>query len=169
MRFLKAQNTNLRSIIGKGVKYDLNDQVIVDSTNVMLIPVGTLAERPASAVNGHMRYNTTDNQFEFYANGAWREVRYKEPNQDPGIVQQNLGNGDASETVFGPLDSGDSDFPAPAAAQNVLVLVENVFQIAGTNYDLIQNPTGFVSGYYLEFTSPPDAGKPVTVLHNFDK
>ncbi len=33
MRLLKAQNTNLRNIKGKGVKYDVNDQVILDSTN----------------------------------------------------------------------------------------------------------------------------------------
>jgi len=169
MRLLKAQNTNLRSIYGKGVKYDINDQIIVDSSNVMLIPVGSESERPASPADGHIRYNTDDNQFEFYVNGAWREVRYKEPNQDPGITQQNLGNGDASETVFGPLNSGDSDFPVPAAAQNILVFVENVFQISGTNYTLVQNPLGFASGWYIEFTSPPDLDKPVTVLHNFDK
>ena len=41
MRLLKGQNTNLRNIYGKGVKYDVNDQVVVDSTNVMRIPVGT--------------------------------------------------------------------------------------------------------------------------------
>lgn len=169
MRLLKAQNTNLRSINGKGVKYDINDQVIVDSSNVMLIPVGTEADRPDTPNNGHMRYNTDDDQFEFYANGAWRDVRFKEPNQDPGITQQNLGNGDAVETVFGPLDSGDTDFPVPAAAQNILVFVENVFQISGTNYSLVQNPTGFAAGYYIEFSSPPDLDKPVTVLHNFDK
>lgn len=168
MRLLKAQNTNLRSITGKGVKYDINDQVIVDSDNVMLIPKGTESERPESPTNGHMRYNTDDNEFEFYVNGAWREVRYKEPNQ-VGITQQNLGNGDASETVFGPLDSGDADFPVPAAAQNILVFVENVFQISGTNYTLVQNPSGFADGYYLEFSSAPDLGKPITVLHNFDK
>lgn len=168
MRLLKAQNTNLRSITGKGVQYSIQDEVIVDSSNTMLIPKGTQAERPNSPTNGHLRYNTDDNEFEFYANGAWREVRYKEPNQ-VGITQQNLGNGDASETIFGPLDSGDSDFPVPDAAQNVLVFVENVFQISGTNYNLVQNPTGFATGYYLEFTSAPDAGKPITVLHNFDK
>ena len=38
MRLIKAQNTNLRNIYGKGVKYDVDDQVIVDSTNVMLVP-----------------------------------------------------------------------------------------------------------------------------------
>jgi len=140
MRFIKHQNTNLRNVYGKGVKYDINDQVIVDSTNSMLVPKGTTAERPASPNNGHLRYNTDDDQFEVYQNGAWRELRFKEPNQDPGIVQQNLGNGDAVETTFGPLNSGDPDFPVPAAGQNILVFVENVFQIHNTNYTLVQNP-----------------------------
>jgi len=265
MRLLKAQNTNLRNIYGKGVKYDINDQVIVDSTNVMLIPKGTTAQRPSSPTDGHVRYNTsTDNDaveigFEVYNDGAWRRVRFKEPNQNPGIVQQDLGIGDAVETLFGPLDSQDPDYPVPVAGQNVLVFVENVFQIHNTNYSLTQNPgttftiisiisvgettvieldgahglsaghevyidgvetdpedaienlntnsqspghhnvvstpsatrleigvdtTGgtlgnyttnsgtlitYIPGWYLEFTSPVDLGKPVTVLHNFDK
>jgi len=142
MRLIKAQNTNLRNITGKGVKYDINDQVIVDSTNVMLVAKGTTAQRPTTPINGHIRYNTDDEQFEAYQNGAWRELRFKEPNQDPGIVQQNLGSGDAVETIFGPLASGDADFPVPTAAQNILVFVENVFQISGTNYTLVQNPGG---------------------------
>lgn len=177
MRLLKAQNTNLRNIYGKGVKYDVDNQVIVDSENVMLIPKGTTAQRPATPNNGHMRYNTDDDQFEVYQNGAWRELRFKEPNQDPGITQQSLGNGDASETVFGPLASGDSDYPVPAAAQNVLVFVENVFQVSGTNYTLEQSVSGsltgpnspYADGWYLKFTSAPDLNKPITVLHNFDK
>ena len=140
MRLIKRQTTNLRSITGKGIQYDINDQVVVDSTNTILVPKGTEAQRPSSPANGHLRYNTDDEQFEAYQNGAWRELRFKEPNQDPGITQQNLGSGDANEVLFGPLDSGDTDFPAPAAAQNVLVFVENVFQIAGTNYTLVQNP-----------------------------
>jgi hypothetical protein len=140
MRLIKAQTTNLRNINGKGVKYDINDQVLLESTNVALIPKGTTAQRPSSPNNGHVRYNTTVNEFEFYQDSAWRKVRFKEPNS-VGITQQNLGNGDASETIFGPLASGDTDYPAPAAAQNVLVLVENVFQISGTNYTLEQNPT----------------------------
>ncbi|SVB70536.1 uncharacterized protein METZ01_LOCUS223390, partial [marine metagenome] len=124
MRLIKAQNTNLRTIYGKGVKYDVDDQVIIDSTNTVLMPKGTTAQRPTSPNNGHVRYNTDDNQLEAYQNGAWREIRFKEPNQDPSIVQQNLGNGDATIVLFGPLDSQDTDYPAPAAAQNVLVFVE---------------------------------------------
>lgn len=267
MRLLKAQNTNLRNIYGKGVKYDVNDQVIVDSTNVLLMPKGTTAQRPTSPTDGHMRYNiSTDDDgaeigFEVYNDGAWRRVRFKEPNQNPGIVQQDLGIGDAVETLFGPLDSQDPDFPVPVAGQNILVFVENVFQIHNTNYTITQNPgtefdivniisvgsttvieldgnhglsaghdvyiegvesssdpdnieflnTDYSSspghhnvvsvpaadrleigvdttsgnignyisssgrlityrpGWYLEFSSPVDLNKPVTVLHNFDK
>jgi hypothetical protein len=177
MRLIKAQNTNLRSIYGKGVKYDINNQVIVDSENVLLIPKGSEAKRPDSPTNGHIRYNTDDNQFEVFQNGAWREIRFKEPNQDPGIVQQNLGNGDANETVFGPLASGDSDFPVPVAAQNILVFVENVFQISDLNYTLEQSSGGnlsgpnapYADGWYVKFGTAIPLGKPVTVLHNFDK
>ena len=179
MRLLKAQNTNLRNIYGKGVKYDVEDIVTVDSTVAMILPKGTgdenesagtaLNQRPATPINGMLRYNNDDNQIEAYQNGAWRELRFKEPNQDPGIVQQNLGVGDASEIDFGPLNSKDPDFPVPDAAQNILVFVENVFQISTTNYILKQNPTGKPAGWYVRFLTPVPFGKPVTVLHNFDK
>ena len=66
MRLIKAQNTNLRTIYGKGVKYDVDDQVIIDSTNTVLMPKGTTAQRPTSPNNGHVRYNTDDNQLEAY-------------------------------------------------------------------------------------------------------
>lgn len=265
MRLIKAQTTNLRNIKGTGVKHDINDNTVIDTTKAMLVAKGTTAERPISPINGYLRYNTDVEEFEFYQNSAWRKVRYKEPNS-VGITQQNLGSGDAIETFFGPLDSGDSDYPVPAAAQNILVFVENVFQISGTNYTLVQNPgpianniTSIVSvgsttvietanahglidtdqvyiagvesliddileslntddstspgnhsivsipsttqielgvdttggnigqlvglgyilkagttsvyfpGWYIQFSSPPDLDKPITVLHNFDK
>lgn len=142
MRLIKAQNTNLRNIYGKGVKYDINDQVIIDSNNVMLVPKGSTAERPSTPVNGHLRYNTTDNRFEIYEAGAWHGVRIAAPSTSAPVLQQNLGFGDDSETIFGPLDSGDSEYPVPVAAENILVFIENVFQLATTNYTLVQNPGG---------------------------
>lgn len=190
MRLLKAQNTNLRSITGKGVKYGIDDLVTVDSTNSMIVPKGTGDEafgpgtpqnqRPTTSINGMVRYNTTDNQLEVYQNGAWREIRFKEPNQDPGIVWQNLGVGDATETVFGELNSGDTDYPAPADANNIIVLIENVVQIPTTNYEIRQTAqvditgpnapyTESDTGWWIEFTSAVPLGKPVTVIHNLDK
>ena len=186
MRLLKAQNTNLRNIYGKGVKYDYDDQVIADSERAMLMPKGEESVRPGeagittAANDGHVRYNTTTSQLEAYQNGAWRNIRFKEPNQDPGIVVQNLGVGDEIETVFGELNSGDADFPQPAAAQNILVFVENVFQIPVTNYNIRQTAevdttgpntpyTETDTGWWIEFTSAVPLGKPVTIIHNFDK
>jgi len=180
MRLLKAQNTNLRNIYGKGVKYDTLDLVTVDSTNSMIVPKGTDAQMPASSINGMIRYNTDDNQFEVYQNNAWREIRFKEPNQDPGIVWQNLGVGDATETVFGELNSGDTDFPVPDSAENILVLIENVIQIPTTNYEIRQTAqvdatgpnspyTESDTGWWIEFTSAVPLGKPVTIVHNLDK
>ena len=148
MRLIKQQTTNLRTIqpSSKGIKQDIDDQVVMVSERALRVPVGTTALRPGSAgvitsaAIGQVRYNTTDQQLEAYQNGAWREVRFKEPNQDPGIVWQNLGSGNAAgdETVFGELQSNDADFPVPASATNILVLVENVLQIPTTNYTIHQ-------------------------------
>jgi hypothetical protein len=190
MRLLKAQSTNLKNIKGNGIRYDVNEQVIMDSTNTMLIPKGSTAQRPVVPENGHLRFNTDDGQFEAYQDNAWRELSYKEPFRDPGIVQQYVGDGDvAGKTVFGPLDSQDADYPTPATSRNIFVYVENVYQIPGPlqdgslvdifNYTLeestvgvpLSDPTnaGYAAGWYIVFASPPADGKPVIVTHNFDK
>ena len=78
MRLIKAQTTNLRSIVGRGVKYDINDQVVLESTNVVLLPKGTTAERPLSPNNGHARYNTdVDDLMILKDNGNGYYVRSK--------------------------------------------------------------------------------------------
>ena len=194
MRLIKQQSTNLRSIqpTSKGVKQDMDDQIVMVSERALRVPVGTLPQRPGelgvatSSAIGQVRYNTTDQQLEAYQNGAWREVRFKEPNQDPGIVWQNLGVGNvaADETVFGELQSNDTDNPVPVNANNILVLVENVLQIPTTNYTIHQTSdistgganegpnhpyTASGTGWWIKFTSPVPTGKPVTVIHNLDK
>jgi len=187
MRLLKGQTTNSRNIKGNGVKYDIADQVIMDSTNTMLVPKGTQAQRPSNPQSGHVRFNTDVSDFEVYKDGAWMGLRYSEPFSNPGIVVQYLDDGDFDETVFGPLNSGDSNFPVPVSAQSVAVYVENVFQIPGPllsdssteihNYTLEESISGslagpnapYADGWHLVFTSPPDFGRPVIAIHNFDK
>ena len=48
--------------------------VTMTSTGYVLIPSGTTAQRPVSPVVGEIRYNTTTNQFEGYANGTWGQL-----------------------------------------------------------------------------------------------
>lgn len=167
MRFLKAQSTNARGIYGnKDIRRDINGLVTLDSNNAVMIPAGTTAQQPLNPTNGMMRYNTTTNVFESYEAGSWAPVRRFAP---ANIVVQNAGNGNDVETKFGPLNNGDSYNPAPAAAQNILVMVENVLQIPTTNYTLEQNPGGYAAGWYVVFGTPVPTGKPVTIFHNFDK
>ncbi len=80
MRFLRRQSTNARGIYGnKDIRRDINGQVVLDSTDMMLVPTGTTAQKITSPVNGHMRYNTTTNVFENYQAGSWAPIRRFEP------------------------------------------------------------------------------------------
>ncbi len=167
MKFLKKLQLAKKNLTDDRIAVDANSLVYFESTNAMKLPIGTTNQQPGqsentvtSPANGMVRYNSSTNQLEAYQNSAWRNVRFKEAT---AITQQSAGTGDGTETKFGPLS------PVPTAAQNVLVLVENVMQIATTNYTLVQNPGGYAAGYYISFTSAVPVGKPVTVLHGFDQ
>ena len=64
MKYLKRQSTSNKTPLGNAVVFDVNEQVVMDTRRVMLIPKGTEAERPVTPNNGHMRYNTTSEEFE---------------------------------------------------------------------------------------------------------
>ena len=167
MKFLKKLQLAKKNLTDDRIAVDANSLVYFESTNAMKLPIGTTNQQPGqsentvtSPANGMVRYNSSTNQLEAYQNSAWRNVRFKEATT---ITQQTAGTGDGAETKFGPLS------PVPTAAQNVLVLVENVMQIATTNYTLVQNPGGYAAGWYISFGSPVPVGKPVTVLHGFDQ
>lgn len=153
MRLMKAQNTNLRNIYGKGIKYDVNGKINMDSTNVMSVPRGTTAEY-LDPQNGDIRYNTQTNKYQMVENGAETEIRSTGPSTTPGIVQDNLGNGDGTSVHFGPLDNQDPTYPVDASRpQAIIVLVENVFQIPTTNYTVVQNPTSANTGAEIAATA----------------
>lgn len=148
MRYLRRQVLNRRAPWDQRLSVDINDAVIMTTTNNVTLPSGTTAQRPVLPANGMMRYNTelgTTGELEVYQSGTWRSLRFKEPTL---ITQQSLGAGDGNNMYFGPLS------PAPATtvqsgvtwdvsqiAKNLLVSVENVLQIAITNYTVVQNPT----------------------------
>jgi hypothetical protein len=155
MRFVKKQQINSKLITDPSVSVEANGQVVLGTNYALKVPMGTTAERPAYPENGQMRYNTESNEFEFYVNNAWEDARTMRPNT---ITVQNLGTGDATNQEFGPLN------PTPATAANVLVLVENVVQIAGVNYTMIQGQ----GGQFLRFDSAVPLGKDVVVIHGFD-
>jgi hypothetical protein len=148
----------------------------------LMLPKGTLSERPQltsvrqpTDANGTIRYNTTDSTIEAYVGGTWVTVASPVAS---AITKQTLGPGDGVETVFGPLNTSFVTSYS-ASDDNVIVLVENVFQISVTNYSIEQSVSGnltgpnapYADGWYVKFTSAVPAtgggGNPVYVTVYF--
>lgn len=66
------------SVTGNAVEYTQFVTAFVNpvftGNEFMLIPKGTILQRPAVPVAGEIRYNTDYNTFEGYANGAWGNI-----------------------------------------------------------------------------------------------
>lgn len=186
MKFLKTKNISRFSIsdntiisypIGTDGKYS---RVVIDAVGGLMLPKGPTSDRPKltgvrqpTDARGTIRYNTTNDTIEAWIGPSglerWETVRA------PGstaITKTTLTPvGDDTETVFGPLPTSS----IPASADNILVFVENVFQISTTNFTLEQSVSGsltgpnapYSDGWYLKFTSPVPFGKYVTVYFGF--
>ena len=178
MRYLRQQIINRRSPSDSRIKVDMTDSIVMDTVNNMLMPKGASSDRPVSPVNGMMRYNTETNQFEGYQAGAWRNFRFKEPGK---MEVFPIGTGNAVETKFAlnfdPFTiTPQSGMPWDAGqiAKNLIVVVENVFQIATVNYTIEQNPSSgpgapYPVGVYVVFGTPVPLSKPIYVLTGFDQ
>jgi hypothetical protein len=183
MKYLKTKNISKFSIKDNAYIQNTYGRITIDSTNSMRLPKGTTSQRPDVSIipnlTGTIRYNTTEHTLEAYmgppGSEAWEIIRAPSSST---IVRQTIGPGDAAETFFGPLNSTYTSVFL-ASSDNIIVLVENVFQIAVTNFSIVQNPAGtpvagfyggagsYPAGYYLEFSDPVPIDKFVTVYYGF--
>lgn len=181
MRYLKAKNiskwsTTDQTLIAYPNQFDpagKGNRVVMNATGGLMLPKGTTEQRPLltgvrqpTDANGTLRYNTTTSTLEAYIDDVWEVVKA------PGalaIAKETYGPGDDTETVFGPLKTVPPGTSYLANINNILVFIENVFQISQTNFEttLVQNPPGKSAGFYLEFTSPVPLDKNVTVYYGF--
>lgn len=146
MKFLKKSQLNFRNVKDNSVAIQITGEITLDSVNSLRLPNGNTSQRPSDSVLGRIRYNSQTNEVEVYQGSsgkeAWRSLRYKESTQ---ITQQDLGAGDDEEIFFGPLNPAP---PQPSliddkgswSGANLIVLVENVFQLYDQNYIIQQNP-----------------------------
>ena len=170
MKFLKTKNISRWSIqdntiIAYPKGMGPGSRVIMDASGALMLPKGTTSERPQPVndsastdtvrvptdANGYIRYNTTTKSIEAYIDDQWETVRAPGAN---AITKQTLGPGDSldyisGERLFGTLNTSYEQAYVDSA-DNIIVLVENVMQISGTNYTIIQNPC-LVSGTIISF------------------
>lgn len=177
MRYLRQQNINRRAPYDQRLYVDMTNSIVMTTTNNMLMPVGTTAERPVNPLRGMLRFNTTTNQVEVFqgateGSATWRSLRFKEATQ---ILKENY-IGDGVTTDFGPLNPQPPTTVESGAAwsgDNLIVIVGNVFQVHTTNYEIVDG--SLVSGgtpglKYIRFTSAsPGLATPIVILHGFDQ
>jgi hypothetical protein len=164
MRFLKQKTLSKYSPSDQTLFANQYGRAVMEITGGLRLPKGTTAQRPqlsgvrtTAGANGFMRYNTTTNSIEAYVDGVWEVVRA------PGataITKQTLGPGNEVETTFGPLTK------IPNSENNILVFVENVFQISDTNYNLVDNYLGS-GNTYIVFTSSIPLDKYITIYYGY--
>ena len=163
MKFLKQKNISKYSVSDQTLFTNHFGRAVMGLTGGLRLPQGTTAQRPQTSgvrypgdvsefADGTIRYNLDTNTLEALIAGVWEVVRA------PGattITKQTLGPGNDIDVTFGPLTL------TPSAADNIIVLVENVMQISVTNYTLTSGNT------YITFTSPVPTGKYITVYFGY--
>ena len=121
-------------------------KLIVNSTDSMLIPVGTTAQRPSSTggtdVVGMLRFSTASNTIEYYTGTQWAT-----PSAAFAIITDEQFNGDGTTTVF---TLGGSSTTAAT-----IVSINGIVQIPTLSYG--------VSGVTLTLTEAPQSGDLIDV------
>jgi len=121
-------------------------KLIINTTDSILIPVGSTAQRPGSTggtdVAGMIRYNLSNNQLEFYNGSNWINT---------GTSLTVI----ASETFDGDNSTVNFTLGAAATTASVIVSINGVLQIPTTAYT--------VSGTTLTFTQAPVTGDKIEV------
>ena len=119
----------------------------LNGTGSIKVPSGTTGQRDGSPANGMFRYNTTDAQFEGYADGAWGAIAGS--GGGASAMETNNFTGNGSTTAF-TLSSSVSD------EDNLIAFIEGVYQ----------NKADFVaSGTTITFDTAPASGRNIVVHH----
>jgi len=134
MKFIKRLVLNRKDPVSNRFAVEADDRIVTTSKKSLQLPSGSTIDRPATPVNGMTRYNSTLNDSEVYnisgSGTGWEKIK---TNRQTPVTPQSLGLGNYVNTLFGPL-SYDVSTSKP---QNVLVFIDNIYQLPTTNYVLI--------------------------------
>ena len=132
MKFVKSLNLNRYRPLSNNFSVEIDGRIRTDSVAELQLPSGTTDQRVQTFNNGQIRYNKDLNEIEAYINGTWEILRTR---RQGNIQFQNVATGDYISTVFGPL----SVRLDPTKPQNVMLYVENVYQVPSVNYNLVND------------------------------
>jgi hypothetical protein len=123
-------------------------KLIVNTTDSIMIPVGTTAQRPSSTggtdTAGMIRYNSTSNNLEFYNGSSWQPA-----GSAFTVVTDTQFSGDGSTTTFTSVNF------AAATTNGMIVSINGVVQIPTLAYSL--------TGSTITFTEAPASADVIDV------
>ena len=142
-------NENTISRQGDIVLNPNNNNIVINSTDSLVIPKGTTAERPSTPESGMIRYNTDDNTFEGYFASSW------------GSIAKGVVDSDGDTKITAELTPGANDntirfyaannltatldingFEAPKIQAGDIVIDGNTITTDATDTDINLSPTG---------------------------
>lgn len=177
MKFLKQKSLSRYTPNEQTLFTNQYGRAVMNVAGGLRLPKGTTNQRPygtntgdgevrtLGGVNGFIRYNTDtdpvtgqDIGIEAYVGNSWEVVRA------PGtaaVTVQTIGPGDSEWTI-----TPEALSITPKHQNNIIVLIENVFQIPGTNFTVLYDHV--VTGdAYIQFESPVPLDKYVTIFFGF--
>tara|TARA_R110000868_G_scaffold45365_2_gene150519 strand:- start:3821 stop:5206 length:1386 start_codon:yes stop_codon:yes gene_type:complete len=142
---------------------NIPNNLIFSGTGAITLPTGSTAQQPGSSNSGMIRFNSTTNSFEGYANGSWSALGAT--NTTNLGLWQNIQLISVTQTIssgYSAMSSGPITLSPPIAPQTVTITIASpgVFTVpttalpAGTSLILTTTgslPTGLTSGvtYYV--------------------
>ncbi len=126
----------------------LKNRIIQSGEAGVVVPGGTTAERPANPVFGVFRFNTSNNNLEFFNGSQYTAIA----NSGEANITVDSFTGDNSTLTF-------TLSTAASAADQVIVFVSNIYQQPTGVYTI----TG--SGNDITFTAAPLAAETINVIH----
>ena len=117
-------------------------KVKISSTDSMIIPTGSTAQRPGTGVEGMLRINSSTYKMEYYANSEWKTA-----DSAFTVIASETFDGDDSTVAFTLSDS--------QTTASCIVAINGVLQLPVTAYG--------VSGTTLTFTEAPATGDKIEV------
>ena len=125
-----------------------NIQLKTGSTGIR-VPVGSTADRPTTALEGQLRYNTDTSRVEYYQGAAWKDIASR-----GGVtITKDVFTGTGSQTAF-------TLSVTPTSQNGPHVYVGNVHQNPGVSYT--------ISSSTLTFAVAPGPSAAIEVLHGYD-
>lgn len=109
-----------------------NATAIINTTSGLVIPVGTTAQRPASASTGTVRFNTDSVRIEVYDGSGWEDIAANVTNQ--------ILAGDGSTLTFA-LDRSSTTAATLVMLNGVVQLPATAYTVTGNSLAFTQAPT----------------------------